>query len=132
MTPARKHSFTRSSAMAIGMFLACALPAAAQGFPNKPLRIITPVPAGGGVDILSRAIGQRLAENLGVAVVVDNRPGASAVIGTELLAKSAPDGHTLMMGYSAHATNPLLYKLAYDTVKDFAAIIHVEIGRAHV
>ena len=125
MIPARKRSFSRSSAMAMGMILACALPAAAQGFPNKPLRLITPVPAGGGVDILSRAIGQKLAENLGIAVVVDNRPGASAVIGTELLAKSAPDGHTLMMGYSAHATNPLLYKLSYDTVKDFAAVTHV-------
>ena len=102
-----------------------ALAASAQGFPSRPLRIIAPVPPGGGVDILSRAVGQKLAENLGVSVIVDNRPGASAVIGTELLAKSSPDGHTLMMGYSAHATNPLLYKLPYDTVKDFAAIAHV-------
>ena len=116
--------FSLSMMAAIGLGV-LALAASAQGYPSRPLRIITPVPPGGGVDILARAVGQKLAENLGVAVIVDNRPGASAVIGTELLAKSSPDGHTLMMGYSAHATNPLLYKLPYDTVKDFAAVVHV-------
>ncbi|HVO89879.1 MAG TPA: tripartite tricarboxylate transporter substrate binding protein, partial [Casimicrobiaceae bacterium] len=88
--------------------------------------LIVPVPPGGGVDILSRAIGQKMSQSMGVPVVVENKAGASAVIGTELLAKSPPDGYTIMMGYSAHATNPIFNtKLPYDTNKDFAAIAHV-------
>ena len=109
--------------------IALALPsmaATAQGFPNKPIRIIVPVPPGGGVDLLSRGIGQKMSESMGVPVIIDNKPGASAAIGTDLLAKSAPDGYTIMMGYSAHATNPTFNpRLPYDTVKDFSAIAHV-------
>jgi tripartite-type tricarboxylate transporter receptor subunit TctC len=97
--------------------------AAAQKFPARPLRMICPSPPGGAVDMLSRAVGQKLAASLGVPVIIDNRAGASAVIGSELLAKSPPDGHTLMMGYSTHATNPLfIKKLPYDTLKDFAGV----------
>jgi len=95
-------------------------------YPDKPIKLIVPVPPGGGVDILSRAIGQKMSQSMGVPVVVENKAGASAVIGTELLAKSPPDGYTIMMGYSAHATNPIFNtKLPYDTNKDFAAIAHV-------
>ena len=95
----------------------------AQKFPERPLRLICPSPPGGAVDFLSRAVGQKLAQGYGVPVIVDNRAGASAVIGSELLAKSAPDGYTLMMGYSTHATNPMfIKKLPYDTVKDFAGV----------
>ena len=102
------------------------LTSAAQKFPTRPIRIIVPVPAGGGVDILSRAIGQKMSQSMGVAVIADNRPGASAAIGTEMLAKSPPDGHTIMMGYSAHATNPIFTpKLPYDTLRDFSAITFV-------
>jgi tripartite-type tricarboxylate transporter receptor subunit TctC len=85
-----------------------------------------PVPAGGGVDLLSRTIGQKMAANMGVPVVVENKAGASAAIGTAELAKSPPDGYTIMMAYSAHATNPIFNpNLAYDTEKDFAPIAFV-------
>ena len=95
----------------------------APAYPSKPIRIIAPVPPGGGVDILARAVGQKLSEALKVPVVVENKPGASAAVGTDLLAKSPPDGYTLMMAYTAHATNPYLNpNLPYDTAKDFAAV----------
>lgn len=97
--------------------------AAAQKYPTRPLRLICPSPPGGAVDFLSRTVGQKLAEGLGVPVVVDNRAGASAVIGSDLLVKSAADGYTLMMGYSTHATNPMfIKKLPYDSVRDFASV----------
>lgn len=100
--------------------------ALAQAFPARAIRIIVPVPPGGGVDVLSRAVGQKMSESLGVPVLVDNRPGASAVIGTDLLAKAPPDGYTIMMGYSAHVTNPHFNaKLPYDVTKDFTAVTHV-------
>jgi tripartite-type tricarboxylate transporter receptor subunit TctC len=97
--------------------------ACAQGFPVKPVRIISPYPPGGGNDTLSRAIAQKLAGQLGLQVVVDNRPGANTVIGTELLAKSPPDGYTIILVPSSHAINQSLYaKLPYDAVRDFAPI----------
>jgi tripartite-type tricarboxylate transporter receptor subunit TctC len=111
---------------AIGVALSLAAPSARAAYPDRPIKLIVPVPPGGGVDILSRAIGHRMSTSMGVPVVIENRAGASAAIGTEMLAKSAPDGYTIMMGYSAHATNPIFNtKLAYDTDKDFAAIAHV-------
>jgi len=98
----------------------------AQDYPNRPIRLIVPVPPGGGVDLLSRAIGQKMSTSLGVPVVIENRAGASAVLGTEALARSAPDGYTIMMAYSAHATNPLFTpNLPYDTQKDFTPIAFV-------
>jgi tripartite-type tricarboxylate transporter receptor subunit TctC len=110
-----------------GLALAlAAAPAAAQAYPSKPIRFVVPVPAGGGVDILTRVIGQKIAESMGVAVIPDNKPGASAAIGTEFVAKAPPDGYTILMGYSAHATNPIFSpKLPYDTEKDFAAVVFV-------
>lgn len=99
---------------------------ALAAYPDHAIKLIVPVPPGGGVDILSRAIGAKMSQSMGVPVVVENRPGASAAIGTELLARSAPDGYTIMMGYSAHATNPIFSpKLPYDTSKDFAAVAYV-------
>lgn len=98
----------------------------AQHYPDHPIKLIVPVPPGGGVDILSRAIGQKMSASMGVPVVIDNRAGASAAIGTKALAQSPPDGYSIMMGYSAHATNPIFNpNLPYDTKKDFAAIAHV-------
>lgn len=106
--------------------IALPAPAWAQPYPNHSIKLIVPVPPGGGVDILSRAIGQKMSASMGVPVVVENRAGASAAIGTEALAKSPPDGYTIMMGYSAHATNPIFTPgLPYDARKDFAAIAHV-------
>jgi tripartite-type tricarboxylate transporter receptor subunit TctC len=109
--------------------LALALPTGAQApaYPTKPVRIVVPFPAGGATDILARAVAQKLSDTWGQAFVVDNRPGAGGNIGSELVAKSAPDGYTLEMGtVGTHAINASLYaKMPYDHVKDFAPIILV-------
>lgn len=98
--------------------------AQAQGYPVRPVRIVVPFPAGGNADILARVLAQKLGESLGQGVVVDNRAGASGIIGTEAVAKSAADGYTLLMGTTGtHTTNPAVFaKLPYDPVKDFAPI----------
>jgi tripartite-type tricarboxylate transporter receptor subunit TctC len=103
---------------------ALALSAAAQSFPTKPIKLIVPFPAGGSVDVTSRALAQKLSESLGQPVVVENRPGAGGNIGMDAVAKSAPDGYTIGMGaLSTHAVNPALYpKMPFDAVKDFAPI----------
>jgi len=120
----------RFASTALALFVAVtafmAPGARAQRFPDHPIKLIVPVPPGGGVDILSRAIANKMSQSMGQPVVVENRAGASAAIGTEMLAKSPPDGYTIMMGYSAHATNPIFSpNLPYDTNKDFTAIVHV-------
>ncbi len=96
-------------------------------YPTKPIRIVVPFPAGGTTDILARAVAQKLTEMGGQPVVVDNRPGAGGNIGAELVAKSAPDGYTLLMGtVGTHAINPGLYaKMPYDHQRDFAPVILV-------
>jgi tripartite-type tricarboxylate transporter receptor subunit TctC len=95
----------------------------AQSYPNRPIRLISPFAAGGGSDVLARAIATKLGDRLGVSVVVENRPGAGAVIGIQTLARSAPDGYTLALGSSALAVAPTLYKKApFDANKDFAPV----------
>lgn len=106
---------------------------AAAGYPSRPIRLIVPFPAGGPVDILSRAIGEKLTAAWGQQVVVDNRSGASGNIGTEIAARSGPDGHTLITGHiGTHAVNTSLYaKLGYDPDRDFAPITliaHLPLG----
>jgi len=105
------------------------MPAAAQSFPSKPIRLVVPFPPGGPLDASARLIGQKLTEAWGQTVVVDNRPGAGGNIGADLVAKSAPDGYTVVMGaLSTHAVNPHLFpKMPYDAVKDFAPITLVAI-----
>lgn len=95
-----------------------------QAYPAKPIRFIVPFPAGGGADIFARLIGRKLGENMGQTLVVDNRAGASGIIGSEFVARAAPDGYTLLMGTTGtHTTNPAVFaKLPYDSLKDFAAI----------
>jgi tripartite-type tricarboxylate transporter receptor subunit TctC len=109
------------------MFACIALGAFAQSYPSRPIRLVVPFPAGGTTDILAREAAQKLTEALGQAVVVDNRPGAAGNIGSDLVAKSAPDGYTLLMGtVGTHAINPSLYsKMPYDHVKDFAPVVLV-------
>jgi tripartite-type tricarboxylate transporter receptor subunit TctC len=99
-------------------------PELAQPYPARPVRFICPYVAGGAGDIFTRTIAQKLTDALGYSFVVDNRPGANGGIGTDLVAKAAPDGHTLLMGNSGPlAVNPVLYKkVPYDPVKDFAPI----------
>jgi tripartite-type tricarboxylate transporter receptor subunit TctC len=109
--------------------LAAGLPlraAQANDYPNRPIKLIVPVPPGSGVDAVSRSVGAQMSESMGVPIVTDYRPGASAVVGSEALAKSPPDGYTIMMGYTAHSTNPLFNpSLPYDTLRDFTPIIYV-------
>jgi len=95
----------------------------AQSFPSKPVRIVVPSSAGGGADTTARLLAQRLSDVFGQQVVVDNRPGAGNIIGTELVAKAAPDGYTLLLAINNHAINASLYrKLPYDPIQDFAPI----------
>src|SRR5437016_11525798 len=112
------------AAGAVGASEALAQGDAAQGYPAKPIRIIVGFGPGGGNDIFARLIGQKLGERLGQPVLVENKPGAGAVIATEYVAKAAPDGYTLLLGATgAMAINPAVYsKLSYDTVRDFAPI----------
>lgn len=108
-----------------GAFYALALAgASAQTYPaNRPIRIIVPLAPGGGSDITARLIGTRLAERLGQSVVVDNRPGANGMAGTEMLARAAPDGHTLLVAINTHVAIPWLYKSPpFDAMKDFAPV----------
>src|SRR5580704_8367315 len=102
--------------------LALTNPAAAQDYPVRPVRLIIPFPPGGSNDVVGRLIATKLGERLGKQVVVDNRSGAGGVIGTEVAAKSTPDGYTLLVISMAHAVNPWLYKLGYDPIKDFAPV----------
>ena len=112
-----------SMAMAVAV---AAVPsqALAQAYPNKPIHMIVPYPAGGGTDFFARTVGQRLSELLGQPVVVDNKPGAATIIGAQAAATSPPDGYTMLIADSTTlAVNPSLYaKLQYDPVKDFAPV----------
>lgn len=120
-----KKTFCAIAALAA---LACSAPAAlAQAFPSKPVHIVVPFPAGGAIDIIVRTSAQQLSKELGQPMVIENRPGASGNIGADAVAKSTPDGYTLLAGTSAtHGANPALYaKLAYDARRDFVPVAHI-------
>ena len=105
------------------VMLAASVACIAQEYPSRPIRMISPYPPGGGNDTLSRLLGEKLFERLGQRVVVDNRPGANTIVGTEMLAKAAPDGHTLIILPNSFVTNPSFYHtLPYDSVRDFAPV----------
>jgi len=117
-----------SKKIAVLAFLAAAgalsgADALAQAFPNKPIRVIVPFTPGSATDIMGRTVGERLAASTGQPVIVENRPGAGGTIGTGIVAKSAPDGYTLVVVSSGHVTNPVLYadKLTYE-LKDLAGV----------
>lgn len=101
----------------------------AEVYPSKPIRIVAPFPPGGPADILSRIIGHKLSQSWGQQVIVDNRPGAGGNIGADLVAKAAPDGYTLLLGFvGTHAINASLYaKMPYDNVKDFEPVSQVAV-----
>ncbi len=110
---------------AAGMAAALAMPAHAQApFPNRPIRLVVPFPPGGSTDVAARTIAERMAQDLGQPVIVDNRPGAGTTIGAANVAAAAPDGHTLYItGTISHASAAALYtKLSYDPVKSFTAV----------
>jgi len=100
--------------------------AAQQAYPNKSIRFISPYPPGGSTTVLARLVAQRLTESWGQSVIVDNRPGGNTIIGTEALAKSPPDGYTILLMPNSHVTLPFMYKeLPYDVFKDFAPVATV-------
>jgi tripartite-type tricarboxylate transporter receptor subunit TctC len=102
--------------------LACSY-ANAQTYPVKPVRLLVPFPPGGGTDYTTRLISQKLGEMWGQPVIVENRPGASTTIASEIVAKAAPDGYTLIMASTNHTINPSLYtRIPYDTIRDFAPV----------
>ncbi|MDB5809729.1 MAG: hypothetical protein JWN94_1851 [Betaproteobacteria bacterium] len=112
-------------ATAMLALLACA-PACAQDYPAKPIRIVLPFSPGGGTDLLARLLSKRFYEAFGQVATVDNRPGAGGILGAEIVAKSAPDGYTLMMSTASVAVNVSLYsKLPFDSRKDFIPITQV-------
>ena len=106
--------------------VACSLPALAQSYPDRPVRVIVAQAPGGGTDSVSRLITQKLADALGQSFVVDNRPGAGGNIAGEMAARAAPDGYTLLTVTPTHVINPSLYrKVLYDAIKDFAGIARI-------
>lgn len=114
---------TKLAPIGAALLIAAAGAAAQDKFPTKPIRMLVPFSAGSATDFFARALGQKMSENWGQQVVVDNRPSAGGVIASEILLGASPDGHTLMLVSIGHAVNASLYsKLPYDTVKDFAGI----------
>jgi tripartite-type tricarboxylate transporter receptor subunit TctC len=110
-------------AAAVAMVAAGGAASAQSSFPSKPVRIFVPYAAGGGVDILARTLGDVVSRQWGQPVIVENRPGAGGVVASQALVTSPPDGYTLIVVASGHATNPFLYpKIPYDTFKDFAPV----------
>lgn len=120
------HSRRRREVLALAgaAFGTLTLPASAQSYPSKPIWLIVPFAAGGGSDIVARTVAQKLGEALGQPVLVDNKPGAGGNIGTDVAAKAAPDGYTIVMGvFGPIAVNPSLFgNLPYDPLRDFAPI----------
>jgi len=117
----RVGSMMRAYVVSVAIFLFGA--AQAQTFPDKPIHIVVPLAAGGAVDSIARTLGQKLSQQVGQPVIVDNKPGANGNIGAEAVAKSAPDGYTVLMAIPAMTTNQSLYaKLPYDTFRDFAPV----------
>jgi tripartite-type tricarboxylate transporter receptor subunit TctC len=119
------NSLWRLTALVLsaGLLTGAASGVHAQGYPNKPIRIVVPYPPGGFNDTLARTVGQKLNEAWGQPVVVDNKPGAGTLIGTDAVAKASPDGYTLLITPFAFAVNPSIFKkLPYDPLKDFAPI----------
>jgi len=107
----------------IALALLCPAAAMAQDFPNKTIRLIVPFPPGGPNDIIARVVGKRMSEILNQTIIIDNRAGQGGVLGTDLVAKSAPDGYTIgIVSAGALAISPSMEKVAYDTLKDLAPI----------
>jgi tripartite-type tricarboxylate transporter receptor subunit TctC len=108
---------------AFAFLFGCANGALAQGWPNRPIRMIVPYTPGGYTDLMARLVGQKISEALGQPIIFENKPGANAIIGTDVVAKAAPDGYTFGTVIAAHAVNATLNpKLPYDTLKDFSYV----------
>ena len=108
-------------------------------YPDRIIRIVVPFAPGGGTDVIARALAQEMTRDLGASVIIENKPGAGTIIGTQAVATSAPDGYTLLMGTFSHAVNPSLNaKLPYDAQKDFVPVallarsFNIDVGRRRV
>src|SRR5260370_32656780 len=119
--------FLARLAVAAAALLALASPSFAQSSPNRPITMIVPFAPGGPADVLGRLIGQKMAEDLGQQVIIDNRPGANTIIGAQVVAKAKPDGYTILLAIDGTLVmNPFLYsKLSYDPFKDFEPVAKV-------
>lgn len=128
--PGCNYRGTWVAVCAAGLLFVTARDAGAQVYPARSVRMVVPFAPGGGTDLTARAVSQKLAEQLGVSVVVDNRPGAGSVIGTEIVAKAPPDGYTLLTVAPEFSINPsLLRTLPYDPMRDFAFISQLTSGQ---
>ncbi|NML17816.1 Bug family tripartite tricarboxylate transporter substrate binding protein [Azohydromonas caseinilytica] len=117
---ARRHFMKACSAAALGL---CINAASAQAWPSRPVTLVVPFPPGGTTDVIARALAERLTQALGQTVIVESKPGAGATLGADMVAKSRPDGYTLLMGAVHHTIAPSIYKkLPYDFQKDFAPV----------
>jgi len=133
--PARRMALRRrpvltalSAAMLAPVALLGARTAHAQAYPTQPVRIVVPATPGGAIDVIARLVAEKIAGPLGQSVVVENKPGAANNLGTDFVAKAPPDGHTLVIVASSHATNKSLYKkLPYDPVKDFEPVVYTHV-----
>ncbi|MBC7779751.1 MAG: tripartite tricarboxylate transporter substrate binding protein [Proteobacteria bacterium] len=118
--------FLAALLICVGWIAAPTISIGAEAYPSRPIRMIVPTGAGGVTDTLGRVLGQRLTERLGQQVLIDNRPGASGIVGSQIVAKAAPDGYSLLMVFPSHVVNPSLYAtMPYDTIKAFAPITMV-------
>lgn len=121
-----RHFIHRLVATAAICLLAPAAPAMAQSandYPNKPIKFVVPYPPGGGTDVIARIVQQRLSTALGQSVIIENRGGAGGALGTDVVAKAASDGYTVLFTLSSHSINPAFYpKLAFDTLRDFESV----------
>ena len=126
-----KHSLTSLGRFALGvaMVAAASLAQAQATYPTRPVKIVVPFPAGGATDLIARLVAGKMAEAWGQSVVVDNRSGASGMIGTELVARAPADGYTLLMGITTHIQNPAIFaKVPYDPLKDFEPISQIALS----
>ncbi len=122
----KRIQFLQGAAVAL-LCMAASSASLAQGYPNKPIRLIVPFPAGGATDLFARTLGQKMGEKLGTQLIIDNKPGAGGAIGSDQAAKAPADGYTLLLATtSTHSIGPAVVpKLPYDTVRDFTPIGHV-------
>ena len=117
---------TRSRALCSVAILVASACAAAAPFPEKPVHLIVPFPPGGTTDVVARRLSQRVSDILGQPVIIENKGGAGGTIATLMVAKSPPDGYTLLMATNSHTANPAIYKsLPFDTVKDFRSVVMI-------
>lgn len=125
-------SNSRARVFAIALVAAaslCGTPSIAQTYPDRPIRLIVPYPPGGAADIVGRSLGHKLNDSLGQQIVIDNRAGGGQLIGTDIVAKAAPNGYTLILITITHSINPSLYaKLPYDSIRDFTPVTLVAIS----